>query len=101
MSYECHITVDVKDSEIAKEFVATIEAGGYNEMQGADGKGVVLRWKHSEIAQDPVLGEKTFFYLTCHDTDVGRIFKRMTFASEWAALAGSKGSAREDRAYHL
>lgn len=46
MLYEIHITVDTKyaliATEIAKDF----------------------KWKTSEIARDPILGNKNFFYLT-------------------------------------
>jgi hypothetical protein len=57
--YECHITTRtpfaVASTEIAKE----------------------LHWKTSEIARDPVLGNDTYFYLTTHDTDLGRMLGRM------------------------
>lgn len=59
MIYECHITCDVKDAAIATE-VARID-----------------NWKTSEIARDPTLGNKNFFYLTCHERDVEKIFLRM------------------------
>lgn len=46
--FECHITVSTDDVEhattVAKE----------------------CHWKTSEIARDPVLGDKNFFYLTTH-----------------------------------
>lgn len=44
--YEIHLTIDTKDAELATR-VSTM-----------------LKWKTSEIARDPVLGNKNFFYLT-------------------------------------
>lgn len=62
MIYECHITCyesdSVKCEEIARE----------------------LHWKTSEIARDPVLGDKTFFYLTSHADNFPDIWNRMTDA---------------------
>lgn len=61
-SYECHITVSVADAAMATG-VAT--SGG---------------WKTSEIARDPVLGDDTHFYLTCHATDYTFILGKMKTA---------------------
>lgn len=59
MIYECHITCKQEDAATA------------TEAASLDG------WKTSEIARDPTLGNKTFFYLTCHDRDVENMFVRM------------------------
>jgi hypothetical protein len=59
MDYECHITVDTKDAEAATRVAKE------------------LHWKTSEIARDPVLGNKNFFYLTTHDSEPQRMFNRM------------------------
>jgi hypothetical protein len=80
MNYECHITIDLKDAEMGKFYVINVEDFG---RDGEPRQGSPLVWKHSEIARDPLLGEKSFFYLTCHDSDVERIFKRMRYATQW------------------
>lgn len=59
MIYECHITINQRDAAIGQE-VAQID-----------------NWKTSEIARDPTLGNKTFFYLTTHDRDIENMFLRM------------------------
>lgn len=59
MIYECHITISSDDAAVGE--------------QVAD----ELHWKTSEIARDPVLGQATYFYLTSHDTDTERMFRRM------------------------
>jgi len=46
--FECHITVSTEHAETATN-VAKLH-----------------HWKTSEIARDPVLGDKNFFYLTSH-----------------------------------
>lgn len=69
-SYECHITVSVADAETATNVA---KMGG---------------WKTSEIARDPLLGEDTYFYLTCHAKEYTFILGKMKTCS--AALE-SKG----------
>lgn len=59
MLYECHITTRVSDAEKITQII----------------KG--QRWKTSEIARDPVLGNATFFYLTAHDDNIQKMFSRM------------------------
>lgn len=59
MSYECHITTLVKDAEVC-ELIARAEG-----------------WKTSEIKRDPILGDGSHFYLTCHSTDFMEIFGKM------------------------
>lgn len=59
MNYECHITVDTKHAALATAVANR------------------LHWKTSEIARDPVLGDKNFFYLTSHATDFQIMFSRM------------------------
>lgn len=70
MIYECHITVDVQHAA-----VATAIAEGQH-------------WKTSEIARDPVLGNKNFFYLTTHDADFPTMWERMVEASDTLQLRG-------------
>jgi hypothetical protein len=74
MNYECHITVDVKDAARATHYAnwcnhPSIPLGGV--------------WKTSEIARDPLLGDRNFFYLTAHDSDIIRMTRRMTYAVAW------------------
>jgi hypothetical protein len=58
-SYECHITVSVKDAELATHVAKRFNC------------------KTSEIARDPVLGDDTFFYLTFHTTDYVQALGKM------------------------
>ena len=59
MNYECHITVSTEYAEKAAEVAR------------------ILHWKTSEIARDPVLGDKNFYYLTTHCGDFDAMFTRM------------------------
>lgn len=59
MNYECHITIKAEAANIGEKVAA--------EMQ----------WKTSEIKRDPILGPDTHFYLTAHDTDLGRMTRKM------------------------
>jgi len=56
---ECHITFSVENAE----FCTAVAAANH--------------WKTSEIARDPVLGDKNFFYLTTHDTDLIKLMQRI------------------------
>ncbi len=62
--FECHITVSTDDAEhattVAKE----------------------CHWKTSEIARDPILGDKNFFYLTTHARDYTVMWTRLREAVE-------------------
>ena len=60
--FECHITVSTDDAE-----VATIVAKE-------------LHWKTSEIARDPVLGDKNFFYLTTHTKGYTEMWDKLRLA---------------------
>ena len=60
MSYECHITVEIKYAWEAAKVAQRCQ------------------WKTSEIARDPLLGEATYFYLTKHEDAFPRIFGQMT-----------------------
>lgn len=70
MNYECHITVRQKDSETAQKIANA------------------HRWKTSEIARDPILGEDTYFYLTMHDADVLALHKYMRNMSSILRMSG-------------
>jgi hypothetical protein len=59
MMLESHITVSTEHALAAAEVAEA------------------MHWKTSEIARDPVLGNKNYFYLTSHDTDWARMFERM------------------------
>lgn len=61
MNYECHITTSVQFSEVATK-IAKAE-----------------KWKTSEIARDPVLGDAVYFYLTKHSTSYIEIYKDMMY----------------------
>lgn len=65
MDYECHITVHTDHAELATQAAKE------------------LHWKTSEIARDPVLGDKNFFYLTSHDVELTRMFERMNTCVSW------------------
>ena len=41
-----------------------------------------LHWKTSEIARDPLLGDKNYFYLTSHSKDFLEIWKKMENARD-------------------
>lgn len=57
--YECHITVDTLFQE---------EAGAIAHS---------LDWNTSKIDGDPLLGDKTHFYLTCHSKNYDSIRSKM------------------------
>lgn len=57
--YEIHITCLTSQSEIAKSVAAE------------------LKWKTSEIARDPVLGNDTYYYLTTHTAGMPQAYNRM------------------------
>jgi hypothetical protein len=57
--FECHITVSTDDAEKATEI-----ANAYH-------------WKTSEIARDPVLGDKNFFYLTSHSKQYNEMWNKL------------------------
>ena len=63
-AFEIHLTVAQEDAAAA-ELAA-----------------VKLHWKTSEIARDPVLGKKTYFYLTTHTSDIGTAYDKIAAASE-------------------
>lgn len=50
--------------------------------EGAEAVARKLHWKTSEIARDPVLGKKTYFYLTTHTSDIGAAFDRIAKATQ-------------------
>lgn len=58
-SFECHITVPTVQAEAAAKIA---------EAEG---------WKTSEIARDPLLGDKNFYYLTKHDRDLRTLMDDM------------------------
>jgi hypothetical protein len=70
--YECHITLPLSAREIgckvAEEF----------------------HWSTSEIERDPVLGKASYFYLTSHDKDQVRLFKRMEQAADACINLGAE-----------
>lgn len=72
MDFECHITCRLSDAEKAADIVAS------------------TRWKTSEIARDPVLGDDTHFYLTTHDSSVEDMFANMNAAVRALRLVGVK-----------
>lgn len=57
--FECHITVSTDDAVQATN-VANF-----------------LHWKTSEIARDPVLGDKNFFYLTSHSKKYDEMWDKL------------------------
>lgn len=67
--FECHITVSTDDAA-----VATLVAKEYH-------------WKTSEIARDPVLGDKNFFYLTTHSKDYKDMWERLRLAVHMLELS--------------
>lgn len=70
MNYECHITVPQSHSATAQ---SVAKANG---------------WKTSEIARDPLLGDKTFFYLTCHTTDYDVMWRKMRATVDHLGIRG-------------
>lgn len=59
MLYESHITVSIKDAEIAQKI--------------ADQQ----KWKTSEIKRDITLGDNSYFYLTTHCPEIRMMFTRL------------------------
>jgi hypothetical protein len=57
--FECHITVSTDDAATATNIAK------------------LCHWKTSEIARDPVLGDKNFFYLTSHSKDYKDMWERL------------------------
>lgn len=70
MNFECHITVSTDHAEMATHIAER------------------LHWKTSEIARDPVLGDKNYFYLTTHDSDMGRMLARMGTVTNALGMVG-------------
>lgn len=64
MNYECHITVHVQHAKAA-------------EAVAKD-----LHWKTSQIDGDPVLGDRPFFYLTTHCSNVEDMMHRMRMCTD-------------------
>jgi GH43 family beta-xylosidase len=77
MKYECHITCKLRDARTATRIAS--ERG----------------WKTSQIARDPLLGDDTFFYLTCHSSDYDFLFQKMTKTVD--ALIGAKVSVVREK----
>lgn len=59
MLFECHITVSTEHAETATNIAK------------------LCHWKTSEIARDPVLGDKNFFYLTSHSKEYNDMWSRL------------------------
>jgi len=57
--FECHITVSTEDAESATQVAKN------------------AHWKTSEIARDPILGDKNYFYLTSHSIDYSTMWARL------------------------
>lgn len=72
MLFECHITVHFSDSLIA----ASIAEQNH--------------WKTSEIARDPVLGDKPFYYLTKYDEDYVKLFSHLKMTVGDLQRAGAR-----------
>ena len=72
MSYECHITTAVKDSEMCEKIA---------ESHG---------WKTSEIKRDPILGDDSHFYLTCHTRDFMEMLEKMRNTAQRLEACGVK-----------
>jgi len=60
--FECHITVSTEDY-----FDADIVAKEHH-------------WKTSEIARDPILGDKNFYYLTTHAKSYTEMWSKLRIA---------------------
>ena len=68
--HECHITINMDDGKIGEALAQS------------------LHWKTSCIARDPVLGEKTYFYLTTHHDSYEQIWAKMVMMSNKLKSAG-------------
>jgi hypothetical protein len=60
--FECHITIERPFGE--KERLLKVHSGRTG-------------WKTSCIDGDPIMGQRPFFYFTCHDVDFDRIKEKM------------------------
>lgn len=67
MNFECHITLSLPD-----------EAGQERLVEFMDGWG----WKTSIFHGDPLLGEKSFFYLTRHNVNYDELFAEMELTAK-------------------
>ena len=65
MKFECHITVSVSDAELASAIAKD------------------MNWSTSQIARDPILGDDTYFYLTCHSESYLHIHNKMQSTTQW------------------
>jgi hypothetical protein len=72
MSFECHVTVSNPNEEICEEYAKLYE------------------WKTSKIERDPLLGDKTFFYFTCHGKEYDSVFSKMKQCVEDLQMLGLK-----------
>ena len=79
--YEIHITVDVSKASIASQVARD------------------YKWKTSEIARDPVLGNKNFFYLTKYKSTFFEAFETMQECIE--ALADLDVSILREKIEHI
>lgn len=70
MLYESHITVSIKDAELAQKV--------------ADSQ----NWKTSEIKRDITLGDNSYFYLTTHCPDIRLMFRRLEMTTELLKFYG-------------
>ncbi len=70
MLYESHITVAIKDAEMAQKV--------------ADDQ----NWKTSEIKRDITLGDNSYFYLTTHCPEVRLMFSRLERATAMLRFFG-------------
>jgi hypothetical protein len=70
--FECHITLDKEHA-----FAATAITDDQAPI-----------WKTSEIARDPLLGDKNFFYLTTHHAELRTIQRRMDWMVDFLRSHG-------------
>ena len=57
--FECHITVSTDNAEAAEKIAKE------------------SHWKTSEIARDPILGDKNYFYLTSHSKKYDEMWNKL------------------------
>jgi hypothetical protein len=66
VNYEAHVTFPATQASAVRKL---------GERHG---------WKFSQMAGDPVFGEGTYCYLTCHEPDIKVMLLRLDAVVQWA-----------------
>ena len=72
-------TIDKHNIPLSESSYVSVILKGYEDSDFSWFSGRELHWKTSEIARDPVLGDKNFFYLTTHTKGYPEMWDRLRF----------------------